>query len=440
MKAVIIAGGRGTRMGKISDVLPKALIPISGKPLIDYQIFVLKKYRIKDILIVINHLGGKIKQYCGNGKRFGLKISYFEEQEPLGTAGAIKLIEKDLKEDFIVAYGDVLFNLDFNRLISFHKKNKKTSKNYIGTLVVHPNDHPFDSDLVEVNENGKILKFLPKPHPQGLVFRNLVNAAMYVLTPKIHEYIEKNKTSDFGKHIFPKVLKQKGVLFAYNTPEYLKDMGTSQRLKQVEAFVKSGKFAKGSLDFKKPAIFLDRDGVINKEVGDLRNIRDFKLLPKTAEAIKKINYSGYYAVVVTNQPVAAKGFCSYEDILNFHKKMETLLAQQGAKLDAIYFCPHHPDKGFPGENKKYKIVCSCRKPKIGMIRQASGDLNIDLKNSYFVGDSNRDAQAAKNAGIKFVGVRTGYGSKDVDFKQLNKSVKAVLKKDLLSAVLWIYSL
>ena len=188
---------------------------------------------------------------------------------------------------------------------------------------------------------------------------------------------------------------------------------------------------------RRPAIFLDRDGVLNQEVGNLYNIKDFVLLDGVAEAIKKLNRSHFYAVVITNQPVVAKGFCTLKELWLIHRKMETELAKGGAKLDGIYFCPHHPDKGFEGENKKYKIRCACRKPGVGMIRQAVKDLNIDLKNSVMVGDATIDCQTAVGAGIQFIGVKTGHGLKDKKYtfkfkprmaKDVNAAVNYILKK------------
>ena len=186
-----------------------------------------------------------------------------------------------------------------------------------------------------------------------------------------------------------------------------------------------------NLKTNRPAIFLDRDGVLNREVGNLSNIEDFILIPKVAKAIKKINQADFYAVVITNQPVIAKGFCTWKELLDIHKKMETELLKEGAKLDAIYFCPHHPDKGFEGEVKKYKIDCNCRKPKHGMILRAAADLNIDLKKSVMIGDSTTDREMSLRAGVGFVGVKTGHGLKDNQY--LFKS-KPVMAGDLNSAV------
>lgn len=147
---------------------------------------------------------------------------------------------------------------------------------------------------------------------------------------------------------------------------------------------------------------MDRDGTINKYVGFLRNINQFELINGVAKAIKKINESGYLAIVVTNQPVIARGEVSYSELDDIHKKMETLLGLEGAYVDGIYFCPHHPHKGYPGEIEKLKVVCDCRKPKPGMLLKAAERFNINLEESYMVGDGENDISAGINAGCKTV--------------------------------------
>ena len=155
-----------------------------------------------------------------------------------------------------------------------------------------------------------------------------------------------------------------------------------------------------NLHNKQKAIFLDRDGTINKYVGFLRNIDDFELIEGVSETIKKINQSGYLAIVVTNQPVIARGEVTWDELHEIHRKMETLLGKDGAYIDGIYICPHHPDKGFEGERPEYKFDCDCRKPKPGLLLQAAKDFNIDLSQSVMIGDSESDVKAGKNAGCK----------------------------------------
>jgi histidinol-phosphate phosphatase family protein len=144
----------------------------------------------------------------------------------------------------------------------------------------------------------------------------------------------------------------------------------------------------------------------------LRSADELELLPGVAEALHELNLHGWRIVVITNQPVISKGFCDEAELQNIHNKLESLLGLEHAFLDRIYFCPHHPEKGFPGERPELKIDCNCRKPKIGMIEKAVADLNIDLSQSWLIGDTTTDAQTAKNAGLKSILLRTGYGGKD----------------------------
>ena len=401
MRAIILAGGLGTRLKEKVKKIPKSMIKIGGLPILSRQVELFKKYGIKDITIATGYLSGVIEKYFKNGRDFGVRISYSKEEEPLGTAGGLKEIESRLKNDFLLLYGDVMADLDVAGLIKFHKSKKSAC-----TLVLHPNDHPQDSDLVEIDDSRRITAFHAKPHPENKYFHNLVNAGLYVLSPKILKYIKKGAKADFGEDIFPKIVK-KEKLYGYATAEYLKDMGTPDRLFEVQKDYKSGKIARINRENKRRAIFLDRDGEINDASGDVCKTSDFKLFPRASEAIKKINSSEFLAIVITNQPAVAKGFCSIEGLDEIHKKMETLLGQEGAKLDAVYFCPHHPDKGFAGENPKYKIDCDCRKPKIGLIKRAEKDFNIDLKKSYFIGNSWRDILCGKNAGVKTIKVEPG---------------------------------
>jgi histidinol-phosphate phosphatase family protein len=266
-------------------------------------------------------------------------------------------------------------------------------------LFLHPNDHPYDSDLVEIASDSRITAFYNKPHDDGY-YRNLVNAALFILSPSILQYIVKGAKSHFEKDIFPAALLAGAGLYGYVSLEYIKDMGTPDRYEKVCADVASGKVARLNIRNKRPAVFLDRDGVINREVDLLSSVEQMELITGAADAIKEINRSGYLAVVVSNQPVIARNLCTFEELRRIHDKMETLLGQEGAYLDAIYFCPHHPDGGYPEERAEYKIVCDCRKPKPGMLFLAAKDLNIDLRASYMIGDRTTDIEAGEAAGVK----------------------------------------
>lgn len=395
MKVVIIAGGSGTRIASVSSEIPKAMIPINGKPVLEYQIELAKRYGFTDIILIIGYLGYIIQDYFQDGSKWGVTIDYYIEEIPLGTAGALPHLKHKLESDFFVFYGDTVMDIALDQMLEFH-----SSKHADATLLIHPNDHPYDSDLVAVNEEGIISHFYSKPHPDGFVSKNLVNAALYILSPKVLDYIPENTKSDFGKNIFPELLKQNFNLSGYITAEYIKDMGTPDRYLKVIEDVKSGKVSRLNRKNSRQAIFLDRDGVISKEVDLLYKPSQIELIKGASEAIKLINKSGYFTIIVTNQPVIARNLCTIDELNTIHNTLETLLGKEHAYIDAIYYCPHHPHSGYPEERKEYKIECDCRKPKPGMFLKASAEWNIDLSKSFMIGDRDSDIEAGNSAGVK----------------------------------------
>lgn len=413
MKVVIMAGGKGTRIASVRSDLPKPMINICGKPILEHQIDNLKACGLTDIILVIGYLGDKIKEYFGDGSKFGVNIEYFVEDHPLGTAGALFKMPQ-LTEDFLLLCGDVIIDVDFNRFIAFHKEHKAWA-----SLVAHPNGHPYDSSLLvtEIDapktvggmpeDTHRVIRWMAK-EDERTYYKNRVNAGIELISPELLKVTMKNfvprhpETPD-KLDLDRDVLKPNipsGKIFAYDTPEYIKDMGTPDRFYETEKDIESGKVHARNLKNKQKAIFLDRDGTINKMVGFVTKPEQFELIEGAAEVIKTINKSGYLAIVVTNQPVIARGDCTFEELQTIHDKMETELGKVGAFVDAIYVCPHHTDKGFEGERPEYKCNCDCRKPKPGLLLKAAKDFNIDLSESYMIGDSHRDVEAGENAGVK----------------------------------------
>jgi len=395
MKVVIIAGGKGTRIASVNSEIPKAMIPVCGKPIIEHEVELCKRYGFTDFLFIIGHMGDQISSYFGNGRKWGVTIDYYHETQPLGTAGALGYLKDKLTEGFFVFYGDTIVDFDMEAMLTFHKE-----QNADATLFLHPNDHPYDSDIVELDSKGKIVKFCNKPHPDGFVSKNVVNAALFIFKPSILDQIEVGVKSHIEKNVLPKCLDAGMNLYGYVSFEYIKDMGTPDRYEAVCHDVESGKVARLNKKNARPAIFLDRDGTINEEVNLLNKPEQLKLIKGAAEAIRLINKSDYLAIIVTNQPVIARNLCSIDELEYIHASLETMLGKEGAYVNAIYYCPHHPDKGYPEERPEYKIVCDCRKPKPGMLLQAAKDWNIDLSKSYMIGDSDRDLKVGKNAGCK----------------------------------------
>ena len=432
MKTVIMAGGRGTRISSLFPDIPKPLIPVMGKPVLEWELLSLRDQGFKDVILTVSHMAEKIEDYFGDGSRLGIHIEYFEEKEPLGNAGA--LFKLDLQEDFLLLNADAVFDIDFNRFVEFHRAHGG-----LVTLFTHPNSHPYDSGIVEADSEGRVERWLTKEEPRPDWYRNRVNAGLHVISPEAlrlsgvdGERVGKKDAEgkvykvDLDRQIL-KPLCGTGKMFCYDSPEYVKDMGTPDRFAAVSADFEAGRVQAKNLKNKQKAVFLDRDGTINKYVGFLRNIDEFELVPGAAEAVKKINNAGYLAIVATNQPVIARGEVTVPELQRIHDKMETLLGQEGAYLDGLYYCPHHPHKGYEGEIPELKIDCTCRKPKPGMLLQAAEDFNIDLESSWMVGDGENDIRAGHAAGCRTVLIGEGDFGQTFTAADIAGAVEMILK-------------
>jgi histidinol-phosphate phosphatase family protein len=405
MKIVVLAGGKGTRLG-LTDK-PKPMVPIAGKPLLERILETAKGYGFEDFVFLTGHMGDVIADHFGDGTRFGVRLAHVREDTPLGTGGAVLQAADILSEPFVLIYGDILLDVDLSRLIAFHHR-----KGGVATLFVHPNDHPHDSDLVVLDADGRVASFLPKPHPDGAILPNLVSAAIYVLDPRALDFVPRSGSSDWGRDLFAGMIAAGERLYGYRSVEYAKDMGTPDRVAKGEADLASGKVVRLSYRQPKPAVFLDRDGVLNEEIDGVHTPGDLHLIDGVASQIKLLNTAGIPAICVTNQPDVAKGKMSTQDLAAVFDALDTRLAEGGAYLDDRYFCPHHPESGWPGEVAELKIDCECRKPKPGMLLAAAHDHGIDLGRSWLVGDRYTDVAAAHAAGVRAALVLTGHKGSD----------------------------
>lgn len=425
-QAVILAGGKGTRLkAKLGD-LPKPMIPIGGIPLLEHQVRLAVHHGCRRILLLVGYRAEVIQEYFGNGGKWGATIEYQVEGEPLGTAGAVLAAYDRLDARFVVFYGDEMVNVDLRRLERAHEASKASA-----TLLLHPNDHPLDSDLVEVDADGMVRAFHNRPHPAGARFRNLVNAALYIVEKEaLASWVGRPGALDFGKDVFPEMLAGGARLLGYNSPEYIKDIGTPERYERVCGQYEAGVVRRSSLEEPQVAVFLDRDGTLNREVDGVLKPDALELLPGAGEAVRLLNHNGIRAVVITNQPFVAKGFCSEADVEEVHQQMEILLGGEHAFLDRIFWCPHHPERGFEGERADLKVPCQCRKPGIGMVERARQELNLDLSRCWLVGDTTTDLETARKAGLRSILVRSGYGGSDGKYSSASWAVAG----DILEAV------
>jgi len=415
-QAVILAGGKGTRLVSRLNGLPKPLIDIAGKPLLGRQIELVKRAGFEEVVLLVSHEAEAIRHFCEAHHNWGLKLRLIDDEVPLGTAGATLAAWDYLADDFLVVYGDTMLEVDLARMTKFHASHPEVA----ATLFLHPNDHPHDSDLVELNSAGQVIAFHLYPHSPEVFLPNLVNAGLYVVRKNAlanwqATWRKKPQLMDFGRDLFPALLTEGQALLGYISPEYIKDCGTPARLDKVTQDFIGGRITAFSLKEPQRAVFLDRDGVLVHEVHHLHQPEQLSLLPGVASALKRLNESLYRAIVITNQPVIARGDCTVAELQGIHNKLETLLGRDGAYLDRILYCPHHPDRGFAGEVAALKIPCQCRKPAIGMIETAQAEWNIDLKQSWMVGDTTADVQTAHNAGVRSILLETGHGGLDARY-------------------------
>lgn len=418
MDVLILAGGDGQRIKKLSKNKQKSLLKINNKSLLKHQITQLSKIN-KKIFISIKENDEEVVNELKTIKK--KKFNFIKENKKLGTAGCLKALKKYKLNNILVIYSDILFNIDLKKFIRFHNDKKSDL-----TLFTHPNDHPYDSDLVEVNENSRVTNFHNK-YSKKKYAGNLCLSGIYIIKKKILKYLSKNDYQDFSKDFLPKIIKKNLKVFSYKSREYAKDIGTPLRYKIAIKEFNSDKFKKGNINSKIPAVFLDKDGVINKDNYNFKYQNPHKFIDGTFDAIKKINKNGYLAILVTNQPAVAKGFISLKKLIKDFKTLESLLGEMRCYLDEIYFCPCHPQKGFIGENKKFKRSCSWRKPNNGMLLKAIKDLNVDIKNSFMIGDTINDLIAAKKSEIRFIKVGDRDFKSNLEFKNLKSATNYIFK-------------
>lgn len=413
---VVVAGGRGERLARVTGGLPKALVPVGGKPVLAHQLALARAHGMRRATIFAGFAAARVVAFANAAQTPDLAVDVRIEERPLGSAGALLAALDALPEHFIVVYGDVMLAVDLERMARAH-----LDCNADVTALVHPNDHPHDSDLLETDAAGWVRAVHPYPHPAGCTFGNLVNAAVYVVRrDALRPFAARTRCAeeagagqcDFARDVLHGLVASGGRVLGYRSAEYAKDMGTPERLGRVEADWHAGRIARDDGGAGHPAVLLDRDGTLNVDRGFIRRADDIELVPGAGAALRALRAGGFRLAILTNQPVVARGEASESDVAAIHRCLEWKLGEEGAYVDGVYVCPHHPDRGFHGERPELKFPCGCRKPETGLFEAARRELRIDPARSWMIGDTTRDIEMARRAGLRSVLVLTGAAGRD----------------------------
>lgn len=412
-QAVILCGGRGARLGEMTRELPKPMVAVGGKPVLDHVIANLAAGGVRRFVLAAGHLGHVVEAHYAGGAHApaGCVVETVIETEARGTAGAVAALAGRLDEDFVVAYGDVFPDFDIAALLRAHEQaGSATGKGPLGTLLVRASDHPWDSDLVVPDEAdfGRIREFLHRREP-GRLYRNVANAAVYVLSRRVVAFIPAGVEADFGRDVFP-ALAARGEWLRTHELEpggFVKDMGTPARLAAVEEYLAERGAAEWARANPGPmtTVLLDRDGVLNTETGyPVDTPEKLVLLPGAAEAVARLNRAGVRCIVVTNQAVVARGLCTEATLAAIHARLGAMLAEaaNGARIEAVLHCPHHPETHHGEGVTELRRGCWCRKPQPGLIFRAWRELGVDLSGAVLVGDRASDLRAGRAAGVRTV--------------------------------------
>jgi histidinol-phosphate phosphatase family protein len=400
-QAVILCGGRGTRLEATLGDLPKALVPVAGAPLLGHLLGSLHRHGVRHALLLAGHRGDQVAAAAARLAPPGLVVETLVERAARGTAGALRAAGDRLAERSFLVLGDVLAAVDWRRLAAAAE-----AVGGLGTLLVHRSTHPEDSDAVLLDDHDRVIGWA-RPGEAAARRGLLTNAGVAVLHRDLLRYLPEDRSVDLNREVLPGLVAARAPLHGYRSCEYVKDLGTPERLARGEADVRSGRAAR-----RAELVLLDRDGVLSEERGHVTRPEDLVLLPGAARAVRALNDAGLRVAVVTNQAGIARGLSTAEDVERIHARLHALLAGQGAHLDGLHVCPHHPEVR-PGEGRaELRGPCRCRKPATGLVEDALVAWGGEPGRAVVVGDHTRDLLLAVNAGLPGLVVDSGYGGRD----------------------------
>jgi len=371
LQAVILAGGKGTRLYPITKDIPKPMIEFHGRPFISYLLQMLKDNGVEKVLMLLGYLPEKIMDYCGDGKRWGLDIEYSIGGVDDDTGTRILNAKSKLDDTFLLMYCDNYWPMNLPRMKSLFDANECDAM-----VTVYMNKDKYTRDNILIGDDGFIRIYDKERKTPGL---KGVDIGFLIMKKRCIDLLPAGNMH-FEREIYPR-LSESHKFLAYPTEHRYYSVSSHERLPFTNEF----------LSFKK-AIILDRDGVLNRKAEKARYVctwEDWKWLPGAVEAISLLKRNGYSVIIVSNQAGIARGAMREEDLKHIHSNMISELRKEGGDVDRIYYCPHGWDDG-----------CECRKPKPGMLFQAQRAFHIDLTRTFFIGDDERDVQAGQAAGCK----------------------------------------
>ena len=375
-QAVILAGGRGTRMRPLTDTKPKAMIDFHGRPFLEYVIELLRDQGFERVLLLLGYLPDVIQNHFGDGRRFGVEITYSVSDPDDLTVKRMQLAEPLIDPIFLLLYCDNYWPLQMDRMWAEFIKAPVPAM-----VTVYTNKDQYSRDSVIVDDHGYVRVFDRSRTTPGLSGVEISYAL--VQKPVVTQLLGREDAL-FEEAVYPN-LAAAGTLRAYVSDHRYYSVGSLARLPLTDAF-----FA------RRPTVLVDRDGVINRKPARAEYVRsreEFEWLPGVKDALRTLTAAGFQTIVISNQAGVARGAMNEEDLTQLHDWMRMEIANAGGRVDAIYYCPHDWDTG-----------CWCRKPKPGLLFQAQREFSLDLTRTCFIGDDERDAEAAAAAGCSFTRV------------------------------------
>jgi D,D-heptose 1,7-bisphosphate phosphatase len=399
-QAVILIGGRGTRLGALTQSLAKPMLEVGGRPLVEHVIAQLARFGVRKILLLAGYHGALPRERYHGHRLFGAALSVLVEPEPLGTGGALLFAVDELDEQFILTNGDTFFDTDLLPLIQ-----RAGDLQWDAVMLLRRIENTTRYGRVELDSRGVIRSFLEKSvNPEKR--ESLVNAGTYVMRRDRMLAAIGNTPCSLEDFLFPR-LAATGTLAGIVTDGYFVDIGIPQSLEAARSELLSRR--------RRPAAFLDRDGVLNVDRGYTHRPKDLVMISGASAAVRLLNNSGFYVFVVTNQSGVARGYYTEAAVDLFNTHIQDALMSEGAHIDAFYYCPHHPD----GLIKELAIKCGCRKPGSGMLEQAAREWPVDLSRSFLIGDKNDDLAAA-----------TAFDIRGIIFNAQTCSLVEIVRKEL----------